>query len=58
MHQKFQFSYAVMNSNGSNVFCSLFVTEVQNNEKDRKLEEEEQVVIHEDERTSKKSKHV
>ncbi|XP_014395674.1 PREDICTED: activating transcription factor 7-interacting protein 1 isoform X1 [Myotis brandtii] len=30
------------------------VTEVQNNEKDRKPEEEEQVVIHEDERTSKK----
>lgn len=35
-----------------------FVTEVQNNEKDRKPEEEEQIVIHEDERTSKKSKHV
>lgn len=34
-----------------------FVTEIQNNEKDRKPEEEEQI-IHEDERPSKKSKHV
>lgn len=34
-----------------------FVTEIQNNEKNKKLDEEEQI-IHEDERPSKKSKYV
>lgn len=44
-----------MNSNGSKI--SVFVTEVESNEKDNKPEEEEQV-IHEDERPPEKSKHV
>ena len=45
-----------MNSSGSKISFPLFVVEVKNNEKDRKPEEEEQV-IPEDERPEK-SKHV
>lgn len=46
-----------MNSNGGKISFSLFVTEVESNEKDSKPEEEEQVTP-EDERPPEKSKHV
>lgn len=46
-----------MNSNGSKISFSFFVTEVESNEKDCKPEEEEQV-IHEDEKPSEKSNYV